>query len=132
MSKSLDTNILLRWLLDDVPEQTQLVDQLFSTGEKFHIADLVFIEVAYVLEGVYEMSKTRVAENIRLIISNASFICNRKLFDMALPSYVKHSKLSFADCCLVASAELNEAVPLLTFDRKLARQLSGASLLVGG
>ncbi|MDR2922738.1 MAG: hypothetical protein LBU85_05290 [Treponema sp.] len=41
---SLDTNCLLRWLLDDIPEQTALVTALVDSGENFTVADAALIE----------------------------------------------------------------------------------------
>lgn len=36
---SLDTNCLLRWILNDIPEQTELVADLFNSGESVTVAD---------------------------------------------------------------------------------------------
>ncbi len=47
----------------------------------------------------------------------------------ALKIYVIQPVLSFEDCCLSVYAELNDASPLYTFDKKLARQLSQARII---
>ena len=50
--KSLDTNTLLRLVLADVPLQTAKVEALFDdTSQKYTVADLVFAEVVWVLQG---------------------------------------------------------------------------------
>jgi predicted nucleic acid-binding protein len=58
-----------------------------------------------------------------------TILCNRELFIEILPIYAGHPKLSFVDCYLEVLARRTGAVPLLTFDKKLANQLSGAQLL---
>jgi predicted nucleic-acid-binding protein len=129
MTRSLDTNILLRWLLGDVQLQASKAAELLRSGEKFYVADLVFVEMSYVLESVYEMSRGQVIANLRAVMSTACLICNRTMLDLALDYYKDFPKLSLADCCLVIYARLNEATPLLTFDKKLANQVKEAELL---
>jgi len=58
---------------------------------------------------------------------NISF--NKELFIEILPIYTGHPKLSFVDCYLEALARRTDTTPLLTFDQKLANQLSGTKLL---
>jgi predicted nucleic acid-binding protein len=43
-------------------------------------------------------------------------------FEAACDIYLRHPKLSFEDCYLVVSAARSSAVPLWTFDKKLAGQ----------
>ena len=40
---SLDANCLLRWLLDDIPEQTVQVTALVNSGESVYVADVALI-----------------------------------------------------------------------------------------
>ncbi len=49
---SLDTNCLLRWILNDIPEQTELVADLFNSGESVTVADAAIIETVFVLEKI--------------------------------------------------------------------------------
>jgi predicted nucleic acid-binding protein len=55
--------------------------------------------------------------------------CNRVLFEGAMPLYIEHSGLSFEDCCLSVYAQLNNAEPLWTFDKKLANQAPNSKLV---
>ncbi len=43
--------------------------------------------------------------------------------------YLENPKLSFNDCCLAGYAALNEAEPLWTFDKDLAKTSGTAKLL---
>ena len=64
-----------------------------------------------------------------MIIGQDAVVCSGALFLEVLPLYTGHPKLSFADCYLEVLARRTNTAPLLTFDRKLANQLSGAQLL---
>ena len=129
-SVSLDTNILLRWLLRDVPAQAKRADALISSGRSLVVADIAVSELAYVLEKVAGMPRNLVAENVNAILSQAKISCNRALFQKTLALYVTSPALSFNDCYLAAHAQLNNAVPLYTFDKKLAAQAADTMLLV--
>ncbi|MGB4796247.1 MAG: PIN domain-containing protein [Candidatus Saccharimonadales bacterium] len=129
MEKSLDANFLLRWLLGDVPTQQDLTDRVMSGKDMLHVADMVLEEIAYVMERVIGLPRSMVANNFRAIMAQANVNCNRSVLSGALPLYEKHTALSFVDCCLAVYAELNGAIPLLTFDKKLARQLPNVELV---
>jgi predicted nucleic-acid-binding protein len=126
---SLDTNGLLRWILGDVPDQTALMNNLIDSGKSFVAADAVLIEMVFVLEKVKKISRDAVGQALMVIIGQANIKCSRELFTEALPLYQEHPKLSFIDCYLSVLARRTGAEPLLTFDQKMANQLSGVSLL---
>ena len=127
---SLDTNCLLRWLLDDIPEQTSLVTAVVNSGENIAVADAALIETIFVLEKIKKISRETIEKAMLTIVKKETIVCSRELFLEVLPLYTKHPKLSFVDCYLEVLSRRTDATPLLTFDKKLANQLSGASLLV--
>ncbi|HWD61639.1 MAG TPA: PIN domain-containing protein [Humibacter sp.] len=126
---SLDTNILLRWLLDDVPPQSALAEGLIASGVRLRVEDAALIESVYVLESVMSASRETIRDAVRLIISTGSLDLDRSLWSELADVYVEHPKLSVADLYLALRARENGATPLLTFDRKLASQLDEAELL---
>ena len=129
-SGSLDANVLLRLLLNDIPAQhAAAVTLLQKFPGQFAVADTAIIEVVFVLERHYNFTRTVIADAVEGLMSLTEVNCNRTLFEKALPLFVKSPSLSFEDCCLVMYAELNAAKPLWTFDRKLANQASAAKLI---
>lgn len=129
-SGSLDTNALLRLLLNDVAEQHEAVKKLLSGANgQLAVADIAVIELVFVLERHYEFSRLQVSEAVTGLMLLREINCNRALFEKALPTYINRPALSFEDCCLSAYATLNQAEPLWTFDKKLASQTTGARLI---
>jgi predicted nucleic-acid-binding protein len=121
--KSLDTNITLRLLLRDVPEQLEKVLNLIdsSKSNSLILEDAVLFESVWILSGkMYKFDRQLIAKLLFGLTSIPQIICNKAMLEKAIPLYVSHKKISFVDACLTAYAELNNAVPLLTFDRKLA------------
>ena len=126
---SLDTNCLLRWLLGDIPEQAALVTAVVNSGENVVLADAALIETVFVLDKIKKISRKTIEKAIVAVMGIDSISCNREIFIEVFPIYIKHPKLSFVDCYLDVLARRTGATPLLTFDKKLANQLSGTRLL---
>lgn len=128
---SLDTNILLRLILQDVPDQHNAAVKLFNDAKgQLAASDLAIIEMTFVLLGQnYQFTREQIAEVIEGIMQIPKINCNRALFRQVLPMYVHKPALSFEDCCLAVYAEINNATPLWTFDQKLAKQSPSVKLL---
>ena len=126
---SLDTNCLLRWLLGDIPEQTEQIKNLLNSEKSVIVADVAIIETVFVLEKIKKINRDAIEKAIMIVLRKETIMCNKELFNEVLPVYTSHPKLSFADCYLEVLARKTDTAPLLTFDQKLASQLSGAKLL---
>lgn len=120
---SLDANILLRLILRDVPEQSDLALNLIQDKGLFYVADTAIIEVVFALERYYEIPRRDVAKLVSVVINHPKLVVNHELFEDSLSTYQQFSKLSFEDCCLPQYAKLAGALPLWTFDKKLASQI---------
>jgi predicted nucleic-acid-binding protein len=127
---SLDTNAILRLLINDLPQQHKAVKALLTkTSGQLAVADTAIIELVFVLERYYGFSRQQANEAVVGLMQLKEINCNRMLFEKALPIYLNHTALSFEDCCLSTYAMLNEAEPLWTFDKKLAAQATSAQLI---
>ncbi len=130
MRGSLDTSAVLRLLLNDIPEQTkEMAILLRRSKEQLAVADLVFVEMAHVLERYYQLERSDICSLFQSFMRLDVINCNRGMLERALAVFTKHPALSFEDCCLEVYAELNQAEPLYTFDQKLAKQLDQAELV---
>jgi len=127
---SFDTNVLLRLLLNDIPEQHTATKKLLGEANyQFAIADTAIIELVFVLDRYYGFRRSQTVEAVEGLMKLKEINCNRVLFDIAMPIYIKHPGLSFEDCCLSVYALLDDAEPLWTFDKKLAIQAPNARLV---
>jgi predicted nucleic-acid-binding protein len=108
-----------------MPEQAAKVEALLDKpSQNYQVADMVFAEMVWVLQGpVYGYPRQHIAGNIRSILAIPQINCNRSMLEKALDLYVAHPNISFTDACLSVYAELNNATPLITYDKKLAGSL---------
>lgn len=115
-----DTNVILRHLLNDVPEQAQEANTFFEQvrGGKVmaEILESVVVEAVYILTKYYSVPKDKAAEALQGIlrykgISNSD--CEQLL--EALGTFAS-STLDVVDCILAVKSKGRE---LFTFDKKL-------------
>ncbi|MDR1807431.1 MAG: hypothetical protein LBR33_05890 [Propionibacteriaceae bacterium] len=126
---SLDTNGVLRWLMGDVPDQAAAVDAALATGTKFHLDDIVLVEVVYALEHHYLLSRPTTAASLQTVMGQAGFLLDRPLWSEVLPVYIAKPKLSLVDILTVERARRTGRTPVAIFDRKMASQLKDVELL---
>lgn len=130
-SGSLDTCVVLRLLTQDIPEQTVAAEKIIAGASgQLAISDLALNECIFGLERYYTYTREQIAAALEAVMRVPAINCNRVLLSKALSYYVANQNLSFEDCALVSYAELNDAKPLFTFDKQLAKKLPAAQLIV--
>lgn len=117
---SLDTNVVLRFLLEDVPDQTQEATDLIESNTVY-VTDVVVIEIIYVLEKVYELSRKDIGELVGDFLGFSNVVHNPRFLLDAVDFYKGHPSLSIVDCyaCEEAKSYGNN---LATLDKRLANQ----------
>ena len=120
---SLDTNILLRLILKDVPHQLAKAEALIKTNKTLTINDLAITETVFVLEKVVGHSRADIAKLITALTNNQYLEINRLTITKTLNHYLTYPALSFNDCYLAIAAQQASKTPLYTFDKALAKNL---------
>lgn len=127
---SLDTNLIVTlFVRRENIELSEAIVRTIEANQVTHLADLAVVETVFVLNRYYKLDRMTIASLFDSFFENPKIECNVTLFKSALSYYVQKPALSFEDCCLAVYAELNNALPLLTNDHKLARQLPQAELI---
>ena len=130
VTESLDTNVLLRLLLNDIPEQFDQVESLLTReGTRFLVVDVAVLELVHALEHHYTLSRSAVADIITSLLEIDCLWINDPLFQRVVDLYLHKPQLSFTDCYLVEYAVSANATPLWTFDKDLARKHEHAQLV---
>lgn len=119
-SNSLDTNVVLRYLLNDIPAQTALSKDII-TGPGSYVTDVVVTEVVFVLERVIGMERGDINQLVGTFLSLPTVVYNDYFLDQALDLYHKEKTLSFVDCYASVESKIYQNV-LYTFDKQLAKR----------
>jgi len=120
----LDTNVFLRFLLDDIPVQTKEATRVFVKAKskrlKIYVPQIIIFEILFALSKYYKFPKNEVIEKVgTLLVTSYLDIEDRIAFKEALEVY-KSKNIDFVDCFLICkSKETNYT--LFTFDKNLSK-----------
>ncbi len=119
---ALDTNVLVRLVIGDDPEQAEAVGRLLSApGETFFIADLVLAELAWVLTGRYGFTRPDVVEVLSSLLNRADVVFEDE--DRIRSAVRRYSNgLDLADGLILGRAKAAGCSRLATFDDSLLRR----------
>lgn len=124
-----DPNVLLRVLLGDDPDQTAIAERHFlehTRGDGVFVGHVVLAELAWCMSAAYRLSADTVRERIAsLIRTQGVFVPDLEVVLEALRRD-QIGAASLADYLIITAASAEGASPLLTFDRKLAREPDAA------
>lgn len=121
MRAFVDTNVLVRHLTGDPPDQAAAATVFLQKAEELYLTDLVLAEVVYVLESFYKVPREQVAELARAIaVFPAIVVADGALLLRAVEVY-EVDRLDFAEAYLVACAEISGVGAIATFDRAVER-----------
>ncbi len=119
----LDTNVLLRYLLQDHMAQFQKVEDLFALADKGEIELVVereiFFELDFVLRRLYQLTRREVAEFLQSILDTRFLmIPDRELLYESAQAFRKDTKLDYVDRLLMTLAKRNRA-EVFSFDKAI-------------
>ena len=122
--EAFDTNVLVRLLVRDDEDQCRRAElawrRAIATGGAW-IATVVLVEVSWVLRSAYGFDRpTIVATLRRLLGSEGACTEDETIMLRALDGYEVGSA-DFADYVILEAARAGGALPLNTFDERLAR-----------
>ena len=129
---ALDTNVLVRFLMQDEPAQLRSAQRLIrnsrGAGELLFVPVTVALELEWVLRSRFELGKPAVLQTFSQLLSTVELRFEAAAcIEWALKQY-KDATADFSDCLHAALAGQAGEQPLWTFD-KAAAKLAGARLV---
>jgi predicted nucleic-acid-binding protein len=119
----LDTNVLVRYLTEDDPEQARRagawVDATVARGEDCFVSAIVLCEMAWVLRGAYDVSKSDLLRTLDQLLATVRFVIGDKdVIRKAIDAY-RAGRADFADYVIGALNREVGCEKTVTFDRRL-------------
>ncbi len=118
-----DTNILVRAVLDDHPEESSLAKKFLkkiSNEKKLFISSYAILELVWVLKVKKQTRKNIYESVLDLIDSPGIVVGQREVIASALEMYIK-GKADFGDYLILAEGELYDAPKLASFDKAFCK-----------
>lgn len=126
----IDTNLLVRFLMDDDPGQSILAKRFFASlgaDNQGYVSLVVVVETIWVLQKSYKTPRSLIAESIEALLDSQelAFQDSPSVY-FAVQAYKKGE--DFADALAFHSAKQAGCETTMTFDKKAASNL-GMKLL---
>lgn len=122
-----DTNVILRYLLADVPDQHAIASTFFEAvrdGRSWAVVlEGVVAECVYVLHKYYRVPRPEVAAQLCGLLQYKGIRNHDRPELLAALQKFGGTKLDFVDCLLLAKGR-GEAVEILSFDAALKARVS--------
>jgi predicted nucleic-acid-binding protein len=123
--KGVDTNVLVRYLVQDDKVQTQkaifFLEQECNQKSPAFITGIVLCELVWVLESAYEYHREQIAEVLEHILRTRQFhIHDPEILWRALRGY-KETQADFSDHYIICLNHANGCHETVTFDKKAGR-----------
>jgi len=121
----LDTNVLVRWLLDDDKKQAARVQMLFeetrANRATLFVPSTVVLELEWVLRARYQLDKAVVLGAFSALLETQELeFQDEAALERALSLY-RQSSADFADCLRAGQCGFAGQAPMMTFDETAAR-----------
>ncbi len=122
----LDTNVLVRYIVQDDPEQaqaaTQLIEGRCTTQSQGYVSVPVLIELVWVLSGHYNYSKPVVVSVVRQVLRTAEFtVEDHDLINIAVYQF-EAGNADFADYVIARRNYAHGCETTYTFDREAGQE----------
>ena len=118
--RAVDTNLLVRLIVRDDPEQVEAAEAFVAAGA--WVSKLVLAETIWVLDAVHERTPAQLAAAIEMLLNHQQLsIQDADVVANALEHFRKRPALGFSDCLVLEIARKAGHLPLGTFDRGLAK-----------
>lgn len=128
----LDTNVLVRYLAQDDPDQspiaTELIERRLSEAEPAFVSVVAMAEVAWVLERAYGLADQEIAAAMEGVLQSEVLAVENEQEVFTAMVALKEGRGSFADALIGELGAKAGCSRTVTFDRR-ARRLDGFELL---
>jgi predicted nucleic-acid-binding protein len=120
----LDTNVLIRYLTRDEPQQWQITDllmqEILTNNETCFISNVVLCELAWVLRSSYKLSRADLIETLERILRTSIFRFENKFIVWQAIQQMRQGGADFSDYLIGLIHRQAGCIETVTFDAKLA------------
>ena len=125
IKKAIDTNVLVRLLVDDNPKQSQCVYELmqscYEQKNTLFVSSLVILELMWVLLSCYDFSRDEVIEAITNILNLSILEIEYQATIQRCLQLAKGNTYDLSDLLIGCVAQNNQCDITLTFDKKASK-----------
>jgi len=130
----IDTNLLVRYLINDDQKKAVAVDNLLDkaiNGEvKIIVPSVVIAELVWVLESYYQMKADAILELVEAIVNTSGLDVTDKSTVVSALRLYKNRNIDFIDAWIIEFAKERGIKTIYTFDKKHFRDIEGIEITI--
>ncbi len=129
----LDTNVLLRYLVQDDPAQspraTEIIERRLTRRDPGFVSLVSILEIVWVLGTLYKRSRSEIADHVEMILAADTLeVQNEQEIYQAVVA-LRNATGTFEDALIGALGAWRGCSATLTFDQNAAKRLNGFRLI---
>ena len=123
--KAVDTNVLVRFLVQDDETQAQIATSLLNDAETLKqplfVSNVVVLELMWVLRSVYEVPREEILDSLNELLSMMALEFQDSLVVRDFVTSAQNNTYDLADLLISQVARGKGCATTLTFDKKAAK-----------
>ena len=128
----LDTNVLVRYIMQDDVRQAKLASELietFTVDEPGFIPLVAVVELVWVLSSSFDLARGQVVQALEVLLRTKEILVENAATVWRAVRLYRAGRADFADCLIERSATASGCTCTMTFDRGAVKHC--AMTLVG-
>lgn len=128
----IDTNVLLRLVVEDEPKQNQAVKDFFgmrSASDPAYVGLVVMAEFTWLLRKRYGYSKDQISDVVLDLLESVDLVIERPDLIEEAAVLSRQPRVDFADVLISRLAQDRGCTTTVTFDADAAQRIPGMDLL---
>lgn len=130
----IDTNLLVRYLINDDQKKAEAVDDLLDKAVKGKIRiivpSVVIAELVWILESFYQLKADAILELVEAIINTSGLDVTDKSTVISALRLYKNRNADFIDAWIIEFAKERGIKTIYTFDKKHFRDIEGIEVTI--
>lgn len=130
----IDTNLLVRYLINDDQKKADAVDNLLDKAIKGEVRivvpSVVIAELVWVLENFYQMRADTILELVEAIVNTSGLDVTDKSTVISALRLYKNRNIDFIDAWIIEFAKERGIKTIYTFDKKHFRDIEGIEVTI--
>ena len=130
----IDTNLLVRYLINDDQKKAEAVDNLLDKAIKgdvrIVVPSVVIAELVWVLESFYQMKADAILELVEAIVNTSGLDVTDKSTVISALRLYKNRNIDFIDAWIIEFAKERGIRTIYTFDKKHFRDIEGIEVTI--
>jgi predicted nucleic-acid-binding protein len=118
----IDTNVLIRYLVQDDASQSlvasKLIEEVISVNEPGYITHITLVEVVWVLRSCYGANKNDLCNMIKMVLETKQFLIEQAESCYRALKMFETNNGDFSDALIAAISKTAGCSETVTFDRK--------------